>query len=159
MRKNAMFLLVYGSLILSLAGCQPIQTTSVPVATLMPTVGPTSTIVAGEEEQPMSDPDLPLTPNVELAIEDLAQRLAVASDDITVVRVEEVDWPDGSLGCPQPGMSYRQMLVNGTFIQLSVDGELYNYHSGSGRPPFLCNSKDEVLPEDLPSGLSSDPGA
>jgi len=94
---------------------------------------------------------------VAFAIDDLAGRLNVAADSVTVVRVEEVDWPDGSLGCPQPDMRYKQMWVNGSFIQLSVDGRLYNYHSGGMRAPFLCTSKNEVLPEDLPGELRGDP--
>lgn len=83
------------------------------------------------------------------AIEDLAARLKIGTAEIEVVRMEEVDWPDGSLGCPQPGMRYKQVVVNGTFIQLQAGGQVYNYHSGNARPPFLCTSKDEVVPEDL----------
>jgi hypothetical protein len=83
------------------------------------------------------------------AMEDLATRLKIERSSIELVRMEEVDWPDGSLGCPQPGMRYKQVVVNGTFIQLRAGGQVYNYHSGNTRPPFLCTSKDEVLPEDL----------
>ncbi len=83
------------------------------------------------------------------AIEDLATRLKLDKAEIEVVRMEEVDWPDGSLGCPEPGMRYKQVVVNGTFIQLRAGGQLYNYHSGNTRLPFLCTSKDEVIPEDL----------
>jgi len=108
------------------------------------------------QEVPMPRPPAAAGP-IAFAMEDLATRLNVASDAITVVRVEEVDWPDGSLGCPQPGMRYKQMLVNGSFIQLSVGGQLYNYHSGGTRAPFLCTSKDEVLPEDLPTELRGYP--
>lgn len=94
----------------------------------------------------MSAPQLPITPDVAVAIADLAQRLAVEPDDIVVVRVEEVDWPDSGLGCPQPDMNYLQVLTNGVFIQLSVGDQFYNYHSGGGRPPFLCTSPNEWVP-------------
>jgi hypothetical protein len=83
---------------------------------------------------------------------DLATHLKIDEKAIELVRMEEVDWPDGSLGCPQPGMRYKQVVINGTFIQLRVGDQLYNYHSGASRPPFLCMSKDEVLPEDLLRG-------
>ena len=105
----------------------------------------------------MQAQQVPLTPDVLKAQEDLAQRLGIATSDIQVIRVEEVDWPDGSLGCPQPDMMYRQVLVNGVFIQLSVAGQTYNYHAGGGRDPFLCTAKDEVLPEDLPAEMRGDP--
>ncbi len=88
---------------------------------------------------------------VEQAKADLAQRLGVDIDSMTVVRMEDVTWPDGSLGCPQPGMAYTQALVDGSFIQLSVEGRTYNYHSGRGGTPFLCQSKNEILPEELPN--------
>jgi hypothetical protein len=101
--------------------------------------------------------DLASIPIVSQAIEDLAKKLGVAPSAIEVVRAEEVDWPDGSLGCPQPDMRYTQALVNGSFIQLRVQDQLYNYHSGGGRSPFLCTSKDEVLPENLPPELRGDP--
>ena len=87
---------------------------------------------------------------VEQAKADLAQRLGVDLGSITVVRTVDVTWPDGSLGCPQPDMAYTQVLVDGSFIQLSVQGRTYNYHSGRGGTPVLCQSKNEILPEDLP---------
>jgi hypothetical protein len=83
------------------------------------------------------------------AIADLATRLNIDENQIDLVRMEEVDWPDGSLGCPQPGMRYKQVVINGVFVQLQVGNQLYNYHGAATQPPFLCTSKDEVLPEDL----------
>ncbi len=40
---------------------------------------------------------------VEGAIADLASRLGVDESIVALVSQEEVTWPDGSLGCPQPG--------------------------------------------------------
>jgi hypothetical protein len=95
----------------------------------------------------------PPTPQLQQAIADLAARLSIEPAAIGVLRVEELDWPDGSLGCPRDDMSYTQALVNGVFIQLEAGGQRYNYHGRSGDEPFLCTSKDEVLPEDLPPEL------
>ena len=103
----------------------------------------------------MAQPDLANYPPVQQATADLAQRLDVDPDAIKIVRVEEVTWPNAGLGCPEPGMAYTQALVPGQFIQLEVDGMTYNYHSGGQRAPFLCTSKDEVLPEDLSGGAGS----
>lgn len=143
-------------LLLTVAACAPLSTTtpSTPPDLTTP-VQSTSTLPA--QEEPMPQPDLTASPIVQQAMADLAERLGVDPAEITVVRVEEVDWPDGSLGCPQPGMLYTQALVNGSFIQLQVDNQTYNYHSGGARPPLLCTSKDEVLPEDLPDSLRGDP--
>ena len=75
--------------------------------------------------------------NVQFAIADLRDRLGDPSAEITVVSVEEVDWPDGSLGCPQPGMVYTQAIVNGSKIVLSHAGINHSYHQGGG-DPFYC---------------------
>ena len=74
---------------------------------------------------------------------DLAQRLGVSEDVIDWVSHEEVDWPDGSLGCPQPGMVYTQAIVNGTLTVFEVDGVEYRYHAGGGREPFLCEQPED----------------
>jgi hypothetical protein len=72
------------------------------------------------------------------AVTDLATRLDIAVSDITIVVAESVVWPDGSLGCPQPDMSYTQVQVDGTRIVLEALGENYQYHSGGARELFLC---------------------
>ena len=77
---------------------------------------------------------------LEQAKADLAERLGVPVDDVTVVSSEEVTWPDSSLGCPQPGMMYAQVLTDGSRILLSAGGRTYEYHSGGHRPPFLCET-------------------
>lgn len=74
---------------------------------------------------------------VEAAQADLAQRLAVSSDEIQVVKVESVMWSDGSLGCPQPGMMYTQAVVPGYQITLSAEGQEYDYHADQ-KTAFLC---------------------
>ena len=80
----------------------------------------------------------PLADLVAAAVADLAERLSVPIGAIVVVSAESVVWPDGSLGCPIPGMRYTQVQVDGTKIVLSVNGSIYNYHSGATRDPFLC---------------------
>jgi hypothetical protein len=75
---------------------------------------------------------------VDQAKADLAKRLSVSADQIEVQDVSTVTWPDGSLGCPKPGMAYTQVLVDGMRIHLQNGGQVYDYHSGSGRAPFLC---------------------
>jgi hypothetical protein len=75
-------------------------------------------------------------PLVEDAVADLARRLDVEPSDVTIVEALAVTWPDGSMGCPEPGMAYTQVLVDGTFVLLEAGGRQYRYHGGS--PLFLC---------------------
>jgi len=75
---------------LSTPGGQEVE----PRATLPPTSNPTAVPpgVPAEAQQVL-----------DLVKQDLAQRLNVPVDAVTVVSVEAVKWPDASLGCPQPG--------------------------------------------------------
>jgi hypothetical protein len=75
---------------------------------------------------------------VRLAKEDLAQRLKLAPDDIQLVSVEAVDWSDTSLGCPQPGMMYAQVITPGYRVVLEAEGKQYNYHTDEGQFVVLC---------------------
>src|SRR3990170_1712012 len=75
---------------------------------------PSETPVEAPAEAPAEAPVQPgdygevAAPLVKQAQEDLAQRLGAPIDQISVVSVSEVVWPDGSLGCPQPGQAYTQ---------------------------------------------------
>lgn len=75
---------------------------------------------------------------IDQARADLAQRLGIDPAKIELVGASEVTWPDNSLGCPQPGMAYIQRMVEGVRLRLRAGQQVYSYHSGNGRPPFLC---------------------
>ena len=47
---------------------------------------------------------------------------AEAAGAAEVVRAEAVTWPDGSLGCPVPGMLYVQVETPGYWIVLRANG-------------------------------------
>ena len=70
----------------------------------------------------------------------LARRLAIPEEQIELVEVQSVIWPDKSLGCPQPGMVYIQIQVDGLLIRFRAGGQVYEYRSGGNRPPFLCEN-------------------
>lgn len=74
------------------------------------------------------------------AARDLAARLGVPLEQVNLVSEELVEWPDGSLGCPQPGMMYTQVMTDGIRIVMEVGGAQYNYHGGGTRAPFLCEN-------------------
>ena len=113
------------------AGAEPGTTT---VATTMTTEGETTTM-------PPTDPEQ--LPIVAPARADLAQRLGVDPEEVEVVVAERVTWPDGSLGCPQPGMSYTQAIVEGSKVVLGHDERVYVYHAGTDDQPFFCPSEDK----------------
>lgn len=81
-----------------------------------------------------------LQPLVDTAAADLANRLSIDRSAVEVVSAQSVVWPDRSLGCPQPDMGYIQVLSEGYRIELRVKGQIYSYHGGEGRGPFLCEN-------------------
>lgn len=106
-----------------------------------------------DEEPPTQgrDPEelIPGLPSA-VAATDLAERLGVDVSDLTVSAVESVVWPDGSIGCPEPGMSYTQALVPGVRVIIEHDGSLYHYHGTSEDSLFFCENPSEPV--------SGDPG-
>ena len=64
-----------------------------------------------------------------LARENLAQRLGVPLDDITVARTKSVEWTDESIGCPQPSERYSRRRSKGYVFELKYRGTAYLYHA------------------------------
>jgi hypothetical protein len=89
----------------------------------------------------LSTPSAPGLPNlIEKAKEDLAQRLSISVDQINGIDVKSVIWSNSSLGCPQPGMLYAEVLTPGYLILLNANGQDYEYHAGKGSDIFLCEN-------------------
>jgi hypothetical protein len=109
-----------------------------------------------EEGSAMEVPPVPGTVEpgmeglIEMAKEDLAERLSMAAGEIEVLEAKGVVWPDASLGCPQPGMRYKQVPMDGALIRLLVEGKVYEYHSGGGRDPFLCEQPLKLQKDTVP---------
>jgi hypothetical protein len=55
-----------------------------------------------------------------------------------IVQSQAVQWPDGAMGCPEPGMMYTQALVPGYRVRFQVDDEIYSYHAAQGGSFKLC---------------------
>ena len=75
---------------------------------------------------------------VQLALADAARRHQLDNSKLKVALAEAVTWPDGSLGCPQPGMMYTQALVAGYRIRIVAVGESLEYHASARGEPFYC---------------------
>ena len=72
------------------------------------------------------------------AVADLAQRLGIDPADVLVVDARDVTWPDSSLGCPEPGMNYLQVLTEGYLVVLEAAGQRYEYHGAAAGPLTYC---------------------
>jgi len=113
-----------------------------PTTLPLPSDGPTPPAAPAT---PVPDDVLEL-PGVREAIAAEAERRGVAPDEVSVVEYADVTWPDGSIGCPQPGMMYTQALVPGRRLLLEVQGEVASYHSGGGPAFGYCANPRPALP-------------
>lgn len=101
---------------------------------------PGAAIHVTPEAPPPSRP--PATPALRKLVEqarvDLAKRLSIDPEHVDFAELETVTWGDSSLGCPQPGMSYLQVLSEGYIVRLRIEKRVYQYHAKVGGRPFLC---------------------
>ena len=63
---------------------------------------------------------------------DAARRASVAPSAVEIVRSDVRTWNDGSLGCPEPGMNYIQVITEGYQIIVRAGGRDYDYRTSRG---------------------------
>ena len=83
---------------------------------------------------------------IDAALADAARRTGMPVSALVVASAEAVVWPDGSLGCPQPGIAYTMALVAGYRVRVRAGSELFDYHASGRGYLVLC-----------PPGLAVDP--
>jgi len=77
---------------------------------------------------------------IDKAKDDLAQRLSISTTQINIIEAKEVTWSNSSLGCPQPGMGYADVLTPGYLILLNANGQDYEYHAGKAGSLTYCEN-------------------
>lgn len=127
----------------------PVQEQAVPTTLPTPTLpteinSPVSPVSPIKESAPMpaskqsSEPIKGSETTLAAAIADLSQRLNVPASDISLVSMEAKEWSDASLGCPQEGMMYAQVITPGYLIILTAQGQQYPYHTDTKTNVVLC---------------------
>jgi hypothetical protein len=81
---------------------------------------------------------------VDQAKADLAERLSIHIDAINLIEARRVTWPDGSLGCPQPGMQYPQVLTPGYLVLLEANGIQFEYHTSESNIFYCKNPRPPI---------------
>lgn len=130
---------------------------STPIVPTKETPMPTSDS-AGQGAAPGPSPMTRPTPNVERVpsaepaavtgevpqallaqiVADAARRAGVDVAQVSVTSGEFVEWPDGALGCPQPGASYLQVVTPGYRVQIQAGANGYDYRADDKGYFFLC---------------------
>jgi len=79
-----------------------------------------------------------LQAQVDWALQDAAQRTRLDTSQLRVALAEAVTWPDGALGCPEPGRQYAQVLVSGYRIRITAGSETLEYHGSVRGRTIYC---------------------
>ncbi len=77
-------------------------------------------------------------PAVDAAVREAAARLGIPASQVVVQRVEDREWSDTSLGCPQPGLLYAQVMTPGYLVVLSGGGKQLEYHTDARGRVVFC---------------------
>ena len=105
-----------------------------------------STGSAIPEYETETNPSLPIPARtdpqmlIENTREDLAERLSISDTLINLVEIDEVLWPDVSLGCPQAGDTYAQTQTLGYLVKLEYAGNEFEYHANIHGVFFYCEN-------------------
>ena len=87
-----------------------------------------ATALAGVDLSTTPTPGPPRAADV-AALEDLAARFEVSVDEIEVVSVEAMEWPDGCLGVGQPDEVCTQAIVPGFEVLLRFGETVVTYRT------------------------------
>jgi hypothetical protein len=141
---NARITALLTIVVLSLVACGQAgdgsSTTAVTDSTTTSAASPSTT---ADGDSSITETTMTREPTVaEAAITHLAAKLGIPENEVQVVEVRIVEWPDGSLGCPEEGKLYTQAVVDGVQVVLQANERIFDYHAGSDGEPFLCPSDE-----------------
>jgi hypothetical protein len=83
----------------------------------------------------------PVEALVAQATSDLAQRVGVDPASIQLIEANPQSWPDASLGCPQDGQIYAQVVTDGYRIVLEAGGQRYAFHTDRDKAVYCEQDK------------------
>jgi hypothetical protein len=126
----------------------PAVTSQVPPEDAAASPGASETPVPDAAEERIGEP------LVQAAIQNLAERLKISSNEISIITVVPVNWSDASLGCPIPGQAYAQVVTPGYEVTLLANGQEYGYHTDIADRIVLCG--EDGYPDFSPIPIPTD---
>lgn len=105
----------------------------------------------GFEDVAATSPDAgPEAAAVNVARRMFADELDMDASSVVVLDVQATTWSDSSLGCPEAGQAYAQVLTPGYRIRVSTDGAEAVFHAGQrpdqDAPTVMRCDGPEALP-------------
>lgn len=128
-------------LIPALAGCTPHGEPGEQAAAPPPAANVQPRAPVQEPGAPVTNGETQGLPPAELvapAMADASRRSGVDEADLVIEKSVRVTWNDGSLGCPQPGMSYTQALVPGWQLIIRAGEQTFDYRCADRGHFMLC---------------------
>jgi hypothetical protein len=142
--------------------------TEAPAATSVPPPTEAPTAAAPPTEAPAASPGQPTPASpgtsvrppdalVAAAQQRLARHLGVPADSLMLQSANQKEWPDGALGCPQPGQVYPQIVTPGFVLVFSnsAQTQTYEVHTGRSEQQMILCENDQ--PIDLVNQASAPP--
>lgn len=77
---------------------------------------------------------------LDLVLADAARHMGLALEKLRVSTVETGEWPDASLGCPEPGKTYAQVISRGNKIVVTGKGQMLEYRVAVDGSFWTCRS-------------------
>ena len=93
-----------------------------------------SALALAQEQEPPPDSV------IQAALDAASAQLGVPRDQLIVVMTAQRDWPDASLGCPEPGHAYAQIITPGYVVTLDTDDLLteVQVNTDTGSHAAIC---------------------
>lgn len=111
--------------------------TEVPVGTASAVATPMAESGAAPGEE--ADVD---TPEEERAVvaarRALAQQMGVPANELRLISMADAEWPDASLGCPEPGRMYAQVITPGYRVTFEAEDRTYEVHTDRNGRAVIC---------------------
>lgn len=93
-------------------------------------------------------PGQPADPQISRLLEGVVSNLSgyadVGTDEVEVISVEPVTWPNPALGCPVEGLNYAEVQVEGSLVTLRSGDEVYTYHTAGSGEFVLCRDGERL---------------
>ena len=120
----------------TLAWLDATQVTNVPAPDALPPLPPeVEAARVGAQSQ-----DIPPDAVVQATLDAASAQLGVGTDDLVVAMTAQRDWGDTSLGCPEPGRAYAQIIIPGYVITIDtadMTAEV-EVHTDEGSRAVIC---------------------
>ena len=122
----------------------PDEASDTTVGGTVPTTIPTTTI---PKEEPVTTGEVP-APFVEAVLAHTAELAGTTMAELTVVEAAAHEWPDGSLGCPEPDQVYTQAITPGFQVLVAHGTDRYDYRINESGFFRLCTGQPLTPPDD-----------